>query len=275
MAFEVPPPANARVLTQRDIEQMEEIIHSVAGHKYRDRLPCYNLKGPILIKGDIRGLELSVVGGGLWVDGNVTDCDIDVMGSGVLKLENRKFEGAWRSSERQIPHAWKQAADAGIGLHINGWVDKCNHIIAPNISIGGNIVAGSNQLTDRENWNWPNRIMALGGWLHVGGTLVGTEESRSLCKTRKYWHTKRVHDFPLREGETVEGKMLEELDLVRATGNVRVARNVNDFGLVSTEGTITVGGKKSGFIITHQEGKTTIEREPGKPAPEQKRSRLF
>lgn len=183
----------------------------------------------------------------------------------VDKYITAETEAAQAQAEEEISRARKQAAQNGIGLHVNGNIVNCDYILSPAISINGDVVAGSTTPTDRENWTNRNRFVATGGNIHIDGNVQGQKSTQDMVKTRKFWHAERGDEaaFKLEKGETVEGKMQEELDDLCAVGNVRISGAVHGFSLSSQEGSITVGGKKSGFVITKKGGKPAeIESQP-------------
>jgi hypothetical protein len=279
--MEFAPPADARVITAQQLDAMiaEELDEPLPNKpaRAREKLPV-ELKGPVLLKGNIAGKEISVTDGGLWIDGNVENCDLSVETTASKKAVEEWLESAAKDVdpqkvEEKIQQTRREAAEAGIGLHIKGDVKKCDEVMAPNISIIGDVVAGSNQPTDRENWTNRNRFIAAGN-IHIDGNIKGQKETQAMCPTVEYWHTERADDFPLKAGETIAGKMLEQLDQLSAIGNIRISGNAEGFGLASEGGSITIGGKKSGFVITKTKGQATIENQPENAAQPAQKGRI-
>lgn len=74
------PPADASVITAEQLDAMaqEQFGEPLPGDPSTTNEKIdIQLKGPILIKGDIAGKSIEVVGG-LWIDGRVVNCDINV-----------------------------------------------------------------------------------------------------------------------------------------------------------------------------------------------------
>jgi hypothetical protein len=264
------PPADARVITAQQLDAMiaegldEPLPKDPA--KSQNKIPV-ELKGPVVLRGNIVGKEIAVTGGSLWIDGNVENCDISIETEATKQATEQWIKSRSKSDRDQadalIVKTRQEAAAAGIGLHIKGDVKKCDEIMVPNISITGNVIAGSNRPTDRENWTNRTHIVSFGN-LQVDGNIKGQKETQDMCPTVEFWYTKRADEpqFQLKPGETIADKMLHEMDTLRAEGNIIVQGDVEGYGLISASGGIHMGGKKTGFVITHKNDTTYLENRP-------------
>lgn len=258
------PPAGARVITAAQLG----LMNPAETQETEGKVEYDPITGPVVIRGDIADKDITVTDGGLWIEGNVTNCNIRVDTKAINKAEWKKALSGEEILPSAIPQSnldrlWKEAAQAGTGLHIKGNVTGCDDITAPNISITGNVVMESHDFD--QGYNSPNRFVAPGGYVHIDGDVTGEEKNRRQCSATRRCYTQRTDGvYTLNPGETVESRMYLDLDRIEARCNVRISGNVSDCAIGTEEGDITIGGQKSGFVITGKQDTFAIESEPAK-----------
>lgn len=127
---------------------------TAAPEQYKASEATYKLQGPLVIKTPHEGLKgkrIHVIGGSVWINGNVENCTITV--------------------ERDNAASSKEP----IGLYINGSVAGTSTIKAPNTMISGAV----NLSSPSPDAFIANRIEATEGNIEIGGNVVGQDSSRN------------------------------------------------------------------------------------------------
>lgn len=263
------PPANARVIEAAELDEYIPRSHMPSPATTSHKIPV-ELIGPVVLKGAIAGKKISVISGGLWIDGDVENCDITVRSNESNAAESKPLQHYpnLQAMHKAVRETSEAAAEAGVGLFINGNVTACDYIQAPTIAIGGNIIAGSHREKDIHHWSTSTHFRAMGGHVHVDGNVIGQQETRSTCDSIQA-NRCSIDSTALTEDE-IPGHMMDALDTLEASGNIRIGGDVQDFGLAAKGGVI-ISGKKSGYVFVKDKSeKVSMLSAPAGQQPAQK-----